>query len=364
MLLTVAAIEFCTGVLRQGVMQWFPIYAKEVWVLEKTHPLVNGAWSSVGLVFAMFGVAAVSAFLASRTKSGLRAYLVIFAVLAALAPFVQAGWGGLLMIAGILGGNVAGWVSDLFFQSRRGPAAAGLYAIIGVAAVGMIAVLAVPTSRVAWADPSSGLLEGDEVTSIAGHEVKGWADVRPAVTCWQPTCEKSGWNAEECICSSKLPPDPAQPSQRAAGIPARIVRGGQAMEVTLPDPAAKQRAGDQRSLKARPVLPASPYLLGGLVFLISLCVIGTHGLLSGTVTMDFGGRKAAATAVGMIDGAVYLGTSLQAVALGYLTTKSWSYWPPFLLPFAAVGFALCLRIWNARPKGAQAAAGEGKREAA
>jgi sugar phosphate permease len=376
-LLTVAAIEFCTGVLRQGVMQWFPIYAKEVWVLPKTHPLVNGEWSSAGLVFAMFGVAAASAFAASRAKGGLRAYLVIFAVLAALAPFVQAGWGGLLMIAGIVGGNVAGWVSDLFFQSRRGPAAAGLYAIIGVASVAMIAVLAEPTSRVAWADPSSGLLEGDEVTSIAGHEVKGWADVRPAVTCWQPTCEKSGWNAEECICSSKLPADPAPRAAAGSGhdggpesppnppgIPARIVRGGQAMDVTLPDPAAKQRAGDQRSLKARPVLPASPYLLGALVFLISLCVIGTHGLLSGTVTMDFGGRKAAATAVGMIDGAVYLGTSLQAVALGYLTTKTWSWWPPFLLPFAVVGFALCLRIWNARPKGAQAAAGEGKRDAA
>jgi len=87
------------------------------------------------------------------------------------------------------------------------------------------------------------------------------------------------------------------------------------------------------------------------VFIVSLCVIGTHGLLSGTATMDFGGRKGAATAVGVIDGFVYLGTALQSVALGFLTTKSWAYWPWFLLPFAVIGFLLTLRIWNAKPKG-------------
>ena len=111
-----------------------------------------------------------------------------------------------------------------------------------------------------------------------------------------------------------------------------------------------QRAGDMRFLKARPVLPISPYVLGVLVFLVSLCVIGTHGLLSGTATMDFGGRKGAATAVGVIDGFVYLGTALQSVALGFLTTKSWAYWPWFLLPFALIGFVLSLRIWGAKPK--------------
>jgi OPA family glycerol-3-phosphate transporter-like MFS transporter len=123
------------------------------------------------------------------------------------------------------------------------------------------------------------------------------------------------------------------------------------MSLDLQDPSPRQRAGDQRLLKARPVLPISPYWMGVMVFFVSLCVIGTHGLLSGTATMDFGGRKAAATAVGMIDGAVYLGTALQSVSLGFLTSKSWSYWPPFLLPFAIVGFLGCLRIWHAKPKG-------------
>jgi OPA family glycerol-3-phosphate transporter-like MFS transporter len=60
----------------------------------------------------------------------------------------------------------------------------------------------------------------------------------------------------------------------------------------------------------------------------------------------------------MIDGFVYLGTAIQSVSLGYLTTHSWDYWPLFLLPFGVVGFVLCRRIWNAtpRPTGAPAAA--------
>jgi MFS transporter, OPA family, glycerol-3-phosphate transporter len=40
---------------------------------------------------------------------------------------------------------------------------------------------------------------------------------------------------------------------------------------------------------------------------------------------------------------------VQFLSLGYLTTRSWSYWPWFLLPFAVIGFLLCTRIWNAKP---------------
>ncbi len=57
-----------------------------------------------------------------------------------------------------------------------------------------------------------------------------------------------------------------------------------------------------------------PTILGLLVILVSIAVIGTHGMLSGTATMDFGGRKAAGTAVGLIDGLVYLGTGVQSLS--------------------------------------------------
>jgi OPA family glycerol-3-phosphate transporter-like MFS transporter len=95
------------------------------------------------------------------------------------------------------------------------------------------------------------------------------------------------------------------------------------------------------------------WVLGGLVFIIAICVIGTHGVLSGTATMDFGGRKGAATAVGIIDGFVYLGAGAQSLCLGYITSHNWAYWPLFLAPFSVLGFLLLLRIWNAKPTAQQ-----------
>ena len=98
------------------------------------------------------------------------------------------------------------------------------------------------------------------------------------------------------------------------------------------------------------------WALGACVVLISFCVIGTHGMLSGTATMDFGGRKNAGTAVGLIDGLVYLGTGLQALAIGNLVEGGhWNRWPVFLAPFALLGMLLALRIWKAMPQAARRA---------
>ena len=56
---------------------------------------------------------------------------------------------------------------------------------------------------------------------------------------------------------------------------------------------------------------------GYLVVLAILAVIGVHGMLAGTASMDFGGRKNAGVAVGLIDGMVYLGFGMQSILLGY-----------------------------------------------
>ena len=96
------------------------------------------------------------------------------------------------------------------------------------------------------------------------------------------------------------------------------------------------------------------WILGICAVAISYAVIGAHGMLSGTATQDFGGRKNAGTAVGLIDGLVYLGTGLQAICLGFLTEKSWSFWPPFLIPFAVMGLLLAWKIRHAIPKGKKA----------
>ena len=357
-IITVALIEFCTGVLRNGVMHWFPIYANEIWALPNEHALRggallmamrDGAWLPLWPALPCFAVAVVSAVLAKRAHGRRRGAYAVGAALAFLAPFMQGGWGGLLMVAGVIGGNVAGWVSDLFFQSRRGPAAAFLYGLLAVCVLGMGFALATPTNIVESADSKSGLQTGDKILSIgADEQVSGWPEVRNAVACVPAQCKEAGWDSKKCMCVSALASAPAE--KRDPVIAAKVERSGQVQDLALPDPKPTQRAGDMRFLKARPVLPISPYVLGVLVFLVSLCVIGTHGLLSGTATMDFGGRKGAATAVGVIDGFVYLGTALQSVALGFLTTKSWAYWPWFLLPFALIGFVLSLRIWGAKPK--------------
>lgn len=368
-ILTIAFIEFCTGVVRQGIMQWVPIYVKEVWVLPSSHWMVTGSWSWP-VALPAFGVAVALGWFARQAAGRRRATLATSAALCALAPFLVNGWGGLLFVAGVVGGNAAGYVSDLFFQSRRAPAAGGLYVALTVCLLAMLPTLGGTTTEVGWIkEGKTELRTGDRIVAIAGAtDLDAWADVAEAVACVPATCkvakklEGTGapppvWDPESCTCSSKIAP--GAPAIAAAGVgavpvsdgtlAATIVRDGQTMEIALKDPKPTMTAGDKRTLAAGPRLTVSPVWLGILSFVMSLAVIGTHGLLSGTATMDFGGRRAAATAVGVIDGFVYLGSGLQAWALGDLTSRDWTYWPMFLLPFGVIGSLLCVRIWHAKP---------------
>lgn len=116
-------------------------------------------------------------------------------------------------------------------------------------------------------------------------------------------------------------------------------------------------------------LDASLWWGGAATLLISLAVIGVHGILSGTSTTDFGGAKNAGAAVGIVDGMVYLGTGLQSVIIGNITPvgdaaktpSAWFWWPMFLVPFAFIGLALSAKIWNAAPKTSKAPAPSPKR---
>jgi OPA family glycerol-3-phosphate transporter-like MFS transporter len=77
LMLLIAAVEFTTGVLRNGIMQWYLVFAKEM------------------------------------KQPG--------------AQFFVENWGLLLCIFGVIGGFTGGLVSDRCFQSRRGPPAALLF---------------------------------------------------------------------------------------------------------------------------------------------------------------------------------------------------------------------------------------------
>ena len=195
-IMTIAAIELVSGCVRGGVMKWCYVFLKET------------------------GQA---------------------------ASFVYQNWGMLLCCAGILGGVVAGTISDRVFQSRRGPSAGLLYGVVVAGLAGAAALI-----------------------------------VSPAV---------------------------------------------------------------------------------GFVFvLVMMAIIGVHGMLSGTASMDFGGTRNVGVAVGIIDGFVYIGNGLQSIIFGWVLPgellerdpSSWRLLPLLAGGVAVIGLLLCTRIWHARPDPAPA----------
>jgi len=208
--MTIASVEFCSGFLRQAIMQWYRTFAKHT----------DGALGNMD-------------------------------------SFVYENWGLLLCCAGILGGVLAGVISDHGFQSRRGPVASILYG--GLLASSVLLLLTYKTSAVGW-----------------------------------------------------------------------------------------------------------------LAVVMSLFVIGVHGMLSGTASMDFGGKKNVGIVVGIIDGFVYAGTAVMALTYGLLLPEekldaagkivgpstepaNWVAWPAVMIPVALIGLVLATRVWNAKPKSAKAA---------
>ncbi len=111
-------------------------------------------------------------------------------------------------------------------------------------------------------------------------------------------------------------------------------------------------------------LAAGPVAAALLIGVSCMFIFGVHGMLSGTASMDFGGRKAAATAAGMLDGIQYVAAGLTGFGLGWvLKTYGWdgtplseSYqpknalvWVGCIIPFSILGALIMTRIWNAKP---------------
>ncbi len=199
-LLIICAIEFCSGVVRNGVFQYYPQFAQSV-----------GFYKDF---------------------------------------FLTANWGLCLMICGITGGLLTGWISDKFFGSRRGPMVMFLYGFMTVA---MIMILISLTSNA----PGAGAM----MTGIG-------------------------------------------------------------------------------------------------VLIIATSIIGVHGILSGTAAGDFSGTKNTGKAVGIVDGAVYVGTGIHSVVMGFFLSTgeaasdpaAWYAWPVVIIPFVVIGAVLSLKIYHAFPK--------------
>ena len=83
----------------------------------------------------------------------------------------------------------------------------------------------------------------------------------------------------------------------------------------------------------------------------SFAISIVHSMLSGTASMDFGGKKAAATAAGIFDGMQYLGGSVVGLGMGWLLEQmGWGVWGPSMIGFSLLGAFLMVLLWNARPK--------------
>lgn len=95
--------------------------------------------------------------------------------------------------------------------------------------------------------------------------------------------------------------------------------------------------------------PSMPLVIAAFM-VNSMAISMVHSMLSGTASMDFGGKRAAATAAGMFDGMQYVGQSFVGWGMGMLLDRfGWGAWGSSMIGFAAVGGVLMLFLWNARP---------------
>ncbi|MEW6733006.1 MAG: MFS transporter, partial [Acidobacteriota bacterium] len=100
-------------------------------------------------------------------------------------------------------------------------------------------------------------------------------------------------------------------------------------------------------------LAGHPLLATILIGFSCMWIFGVHGMLSGTASADFGGKKAAATATGLLDGVQYIASGFASLGFGYLIKEfGWSVWiwPLSITLFSVCGGLMMIRVWNAKPQ--------------
>ncbi len=97
--------------------------------------------------------------------------------------------------------------------------------------------------------------------------------------------------------------------------------------------------------------PGLEWIIGAFV-VNSFAISMVHSMLSGTASMDFGGRKAAASATGMFDGMQYIGGAAVGSGMGWMLERwGWGVWGPSMIGFSLIGAILMLKLWNVVPRG-------------
>jgi len=219
-------------------------------------------------------------------------------------------------VAGVIGSMTAGVVSDRFFGSRRGPVASIWY--LGQLFVLIAFALVVP-----------------DVATVVG---------RRSVRCGAAGIGGGGTVAVLLAVTAALV---------AVNFVVASTRGDKklvwfvAQLLALVALAAVWKFLPGEFARTVPAAAATVVLI-----VLQFFIGGAHGLLAGTASMDYGGRKAAATAAGFFDGVQYLAGSICGLLLGSALSKhGWSWWIPSIAPFALVGALLMASLWRAMPTG-------------
>lgn len=98
------------------------------------------------------------------------------------------------------------------------------------------------------------------------------------------------------------------------------------------------------------VVGGGPFVAAFMLIALSFFIQAAHSMVGGAASMDFGGRKAVATAAGLFDGAQYLAGAMVALFIGKLVDKyGWGVWAWTYVPFAILGGLLIAMLWNVKP---------------
>ena len=97
-------------------------------------------------------------------------------------------------------------------------------------------------------------------------------------------------------------------------------------------------------------LPADRLMLGGCFFLIGFFLFAPDSLISGTAAIDFGTKKGASTAAGLINGCGSVGAIVGGTLPGLLHDRlGWNGLLQILAASALIAGCLLAPKWNAIP---------------
>ena len=103
-------------------------------------------------------------------------------------------------------------------------------------------------------------------------------------------------------------------------------------------------------------LPHTPWMMGGCLFVLGLLLFPPDSLVSGTAAVDFGTRKGASTAAGLINGCGSIGAIVGGTIPGFFHLQwGWNGVFVFLSVSLVIAGLLLLPQWNALPKTRKAA---------